>query len=221
MPGPQPPRPYRVKLNVETISAGSLLWRTVQKDFADSHFREDIRDVDGNGLRGGRFDPAADCRYRYSYVALDPLTALAETLLRNTPYSAAGRLVRRVRLNRQMMVVLEATRPLTFVRLVDAADLAAARTDTWLVQAEPPDYPATRRWAHWFRECAARADGIVWPSKRHPGGQVAVLFGDDDRCGKAVKTSPFASRPLDDADGRSWLAGLLAPLATYLEPVEE
>jgi hypothetical protein len=218
MPRGEPPRPYRVELRHQTLSAGTLLWRLGSSRRAPGIFREDILDLRGDGSAGGRFDPTERCRYPYGYVALEPVTTLAESILRDAPYEAAGRLIPRRKYAHKVMACLEATRPLRLIRLVDAEDLAAARTYTWLVHTESPDYPATRQWAHWFRECSRRADGMVWPSKRHPGGQVAMLFGDDDRCGGAVQASPFGTRALGDPDGERWLAGLLEPLLTYLVP---
>jgi hypothetical protein len=213
-----------VELRHQTMSAGSLLWRAVSAHRVGTVFREDIPDVDDDGRLGGRFDPNEACRYPYCYLTLDPVTAVAETILRDAPYQAEGRLILRAKYEHKVMVGMEATRPLSLIRLMDAEDLAAARQDTWIIHAEPRDYPLTRRWAHWYRDCSPRADGLIWPSKRHPGGQVVMLFGDADRAGAgagAVAGSPFGTRKLGDEPGRRWLSGLLEPLATYLEPPAE
>lgn len=217
----EPPRPAMVELRHQTLSAGIPLWRLGSVRRPAAVFREDIPDIADDGRLGGRFDPTKDCSYPYGYVALDPVTAVAEALLRDAPYQAGGRLLPHSKYVHKIMMCLEASRPLTLIRLIDAEDLAAARTDTWLLHAEPPDYPVTRRWAHWFRDCSPRADGIVWPSKRHPGGQVVLLFGDLGRSGSAVGPSPFGARPLGTEEGTRWLAGLLAPLLTFLAPDDD
>jgi hypothetical protein len=48
-----------------------------------------------------------------------------------------------------------------------------------------------------------------------------MLFGDPDRSGSAVGPSPFGSRQLGTEDGTQWLAGLLAPLLTFLDPDDD
>jgi len=216
MPRVEPPRPAMVELRHQKLPAGVPLWRLGSRRRPAGVFQDEILDVDDDGRLGGRFDPTKDCPYPYSYVALDPMTTLAESILRDAPYEAGGRLLPHSKYGHKVMTCLEASRPLQLIRLIDAEDLAAARTDTWLVHAESPDYPVTRRWAHWFRDCSPAADGMIWPSKRHPGGQVVLLFGDLDRCGSVVGPSPFGTRPLGTKDGRRWLAGLLEPLFTFL-----
>jgi hypothetical protein len=221
MPAGTPPVQYRVQLRHQKLSAGTLLWRTISEYRLDSLFRDDIPDVHNDGRYGGRFDPIQRCRYPYVYLGLDPVTAVAETLLRNAPFQAAGRVIPRVKYERKVMAILETTRPLELIRLIDAEDLAAARQDSWIVHAEVGEYPLTRSWAHWYRDCSVRADGLIWPSKRHPAGQVMMLFGDPSRCADAITLSPFGIRKLGDEPGRKWLGGLLEPLLTYLEQPEE
>jgi RES domain-containing protein len=221
MPRVEPPLPAMVELQHQTLAAGMPLWRLGSSRRPAGVFREDIPDVDDTGLKGGRFDPTAACLYPYVYVAMDPVTTLAESILRDAPYQAGGRLLPRSKYAHKVMMCLESTRPLRLVRLIDAEDLAAARNDTWLVHADSPDYPVTRRWAHWFRDCSPKADGMIWPSKRQPGGQVTLLFGDAYRSGTAVGPSPFGTRPLGTPEGERWLAGLLAPLLTFLTSDED
>jgi RES domain-containing protein len=216
MPALDPPRPYVTELRHITVSAGQPMWRVTPLVHLESLFRTDVVDVKGDGKAGGRFDPGSECLYPYTYVALDPLTAIAETMLRSVGYQAAGRLLHRAAYTGRAVSILEPTRELSLISLLEAGDLAAARQDSWLVHAEPRQYPRTRRWGYWFRECSRRADGIIWPSKRHPHGKAVLLFGDPDRCGTALQRAPFGHRALDTEDGEHWLAGLLRPLQTYL-----
>lgn len=217
MPPVEPPRPYLTQLRHISLSAGHLLWRVTPMQYLDDLFRTDVVDTKADGQTGGRFDPTPECLYPYTYVALDPLTAIAETLLRNAEYQAGGQLLPRAKYRERAVSVLEPTRALSLVTLSDLQDLAAARQDTWLVHADAEQYPLTRRWGHWFRECSERADGLIWPSKRNPHGRAILLFGDPDRCGTALRRAPFGHRRLDTADGEQWLAGLLKPLYTYLK----
>lgn len=217
MPPVEPPRPFLPELRHAAIGAGVPMWRVTPVEYLDSLFRNESADVKGDGRAGGRFDPGPDCPYPYTYVALDPVTAIAETLLRNRAFTAAGRLLRRDAYAARAVSILEPTRPLSLISLVEPEDLAAALQDGWLIHAEPRQYPRTRRWAHWFRECSDRADGIIWPSKRQPRGRVVLLFGDVDRAGLAMRRAPFGHRALDTEDGEQWLNGLLRPLHTYLK----
>ena len=104
------------------------------------------------------------------------------------------------------------------VRHLDAADLAAACQDSWLIHTESPDYRMTQRWAHWLRDSSApdgyRPAGLMWPAKRQPGGRAVLLFGD--RCGDVVLCSSFGERPLDDDAGLDWLNLRLALLRTKI-----
>ena len=217
MPPVDPPRPFVSPLRHLTLAAGQPLWRVTPSKHLDDLFRTDVVDVKNDGSCGGRFDPTSECDYPYTYVALDPVTALAETLLRNVAYDAAGRLLRRTAYAGRTVSILETSRALSLISLLEPEDLAAARQDTWLVHAEPEQYPRTRQWAHWFRECSEHADGVIWPSKRRPRGKAIILFGDADRCGTVLRRAPFDHRPLDGDDGERWLAGLLKPLHTYLD----
>jgi hypothetical protein len=158
-------------------------------------------------LRSGRFDPTPECPYPYCYAALDDLTALCEVLLRNLGFSAPSRYLLKKEVAGRRLTLLETEEELWLVSLADAADLAAACQDSWLIHAESPDYEMTQRWAHWLRDSSAPDGrppaGLLWPAKRQPGGRAVLLFGD--RCGDKVRYSSFGERPLDDEAGRKWL----------------
>jgi len=137
-------------------------------------------------------------------------------LLRDVGFSARQRYLLAAAVAGRRLSLLETRAPLWLVSLTDAADLAAAWQDSWLIHAESGDYRMTRRWAHWLRDSVAPDGrppaGLMWPAKREPGGRAVVLFGD--RCGGDVVCSAFGERPLDDVPGREWLNRRLELLRT-------
>jgi hypothetical protein len=184
-----------------------------------SAFREfDRKDYDPDS--GGRFDPTPECPYPYCYAAFDDLTAICEVLLRDVSFTGPTRFLMRRYVKDLQLMILETRRPLWLVSLLDAADLAAAGQDSWLIHAESTEsYKLTREWAHWLRDSetpdGGRPAGLVWRAKREPGGRAVVLFGD--RCADAVVYSPFGVRPLDVGDGLQWLNRRLQLLRTKVK----
>jgi hypothetical protein len=165
----------------------------------------------------GRFDPTPDCKYSYCYAAFDDLTAICEVFLRDVSFTGPTRFLLKCTVKDRQLTILETRRPLWLVSLMCAADLAAARQDSWLIHAESRDcYKVTREWAHWLRNSETPDGegpaGIVWPAKREPGGRAVLLFGD--RCADAIVYSPFGVRPLDSGEGREWLDRRLELLRT-------
>ncbi|MGD0068776.1 MAG: RES family NAD+ phosphorylase [Streptosporangiaceae bacterium] len=218
MPAGNPPPGVRPQPRYTELPAGSFLWRVTRKP-ADggsvSPFLT-VPDADSYDARlGGRFDPTPDCPYPYCYAAFDDLTALCEVLLRNVGFDGPQRYLLKRDIAGRRLAILETTRPLWLVSLQDAADLAAACQDSWLIHTETPNYRITRRWAHWLRDSEAPDGkgpaGLVWLSKRAPNGRVVLLFGD--RCDDAVVFSTFGERRLDDG-GLDWLNLRLAQLRT-------
>ena len=228
MPADIPPKDVDPQPRYVELPAGSFLWRIITQPSADSlvrggpvsPFRAFSADPASYDARfSGRFDPTPECVYSYCYAAMDDLTAIAEVLLRNIGFTGPSRPLARCQVKDKRLAILETSKPLWLVSLVDAADLAAACQDSWLVHAEAADYRITQRWAHWLREgCAPDGRGpagLVWPSKRAPGGQVVLLFGD--RCADAVVYSSLGHRQLD-GDGLDWLNLRLSLLRTKVYP---
>ena len=139
-PGPEPAR--------RTLPAGQLIWRVTRAEFVRSAsvFNKDLAPVDGppDLLRpgssagpgeahdakaairaSGRVDATEeDPGYSYCYAALDDLTAIAETLLRDVPFSAVGRFLPWKDVAGRCLTLYETLRPLSLVALTTAADLA-------------------------------------------------------------------------------------------------
>lgn len=221
MPADIPPKDVLPRPRCAELSAGSFLWRvTTQPSPAAggpaSPFRELPADPDSYDPRwAGRFDPTPECQYPYCYAALEDLTAISEVLLRDVGFTGPERYLTRRDVTGRRLVMLETRKPLWMVSLIDAADLAAAGQDSWLVHTESANYRITQRWAHWLRGSATPDGrgpaGLMWPSKRAPGGRVVLLFGD--RCEDAVVWSSFGERLLD-GDGHDWLNLRLSLLRT-------
>ena len=205
---PAPPKRFRANPRLRPLPADTRLWRVHKRSYAATDFNRRLADVN---FGGGRFDGTDRDPYPTYYAGLEAGTALAEKFLRDVPYKEAGfRTISRRLLSGQRASAVETTQDLTLVDLCSGEALAAVAQTTWLVQAEPADYHATRRWAAWIREQAPTAHGMIWPSKREGGRPALVLFGDrcPDGC---LVTEPCWGQDLDDLEGAVWINHLLAP----------
>jgi hypothetical protein len=216
MPSDSPPKDEPAQPRFLELPAGSFLWRVSGKT-SGSPFMELPSDPDVyDPRRSGRFDPTPECQYSYCYAAFDDLTAICEVLLRDVGFDASLRYLPKREVAGRRLGIVETLQSLWLIRLLDAADLAAARQDSWLVHTDQANYRLTRRWAHWLRDSQApdggQPAGIVWPSKRQPSGRAVLLFGD--RCADAVIWSSFGERRLDDDEGLAWLNRRLFLLRT-------
>jgi hypothetical protein len=223
MPADSPPKNVRPQPRYTELPAGSFLWRVTKQPSPAaggpvSPFRSlpaDLADYDPR--LGGRFDPTPECPYLYCYAAYDDVTAICEVLMRDVGFEGPQRFLLKRDITGRRLVILETRKPLWLVTLQDAADLAAAGQDCWLVHAESTSYRLTRQWAHWLRESEAPDGngpaGLVWQSKRALGGRATLLFGD--RCQDSVVCSSFGERQLD-GDGLDWLNLRLSQLRTQV-----
>jgi RES domain len=208
MPPTPPPDGASAAPAATRLAAGSVLWRVHQRGRCACQFKPVKTD---EVFGGGRFDSTGNDSYDFLYAATDQDTALLETLVRGIPFDHRGwRWIRRVTVAERQLSALVAARDLKLVSLLSTADLAAVRQDEWLVQADPPEYPQTRRWGHWLRAQAGWADGFVWPSRRNLGHPSYVLF--EDRCHDDAlrEQQPACGIDLDGAAGADWLNQQLA-----------
>lgn len=227
MPEGLPPPAERAAPHYYLLPSGSFLWQIARTgpegEPPGPPFRRRAPATDPAASRwGGRFDPDPDAFFPYCYAALDDLTVLSEILLRNVAFTAPERFLDQRASAGRSLVLLETRRPLWLVSLLEAADLAAAWQDTWLIHAENAAYGLTRRWGWWLRDSAGpdgagAPDGIVWPSKRQPTGRVVLLFGD--RCGEDVVRAPFERR-LGGKEGLAWLDRRLSLVRTGIAPAD-
>jgi hypothetical protein len=214
MPAVAPPVDLRAVPVLCPLPAGTVLWRTHEKDFADQLFNEEQSHPQ---FGRGRFDGAPPDEYPYCYAGLSNTTALMERFLRGVPFNERGeRVLRRVAVAGHQLSTLELLDDLQLVSLQSQQDLAAVRQDSWLIHAEAPEYSKTSAWAHWIRQLAPTAAGMIWPSKRDIDGRAVVLFGD--RCGTLVL--PGLDEPIDlaTADGAAYLNQELAMYKVTIRP---
>ncbi|MEU8147475.1 RES family NAD+ phosphorylase [Nonomuraea sp. NPDC048901] len=208
MPNRKPPTGFRATPHLLVLPLRSRLWRVHGQQYKSTDFNS--RPADDN-FGGGRFDGTDRDPYPYFYAGLEAGTALAETLLRSIPYNEKGnRKIPRASVRGRRASVVETTQALTLVDLCSEEALAAVAQDTWLTQADPDDYHATRRWASWIRCQASAAHGLIWPSRRLSARPALVLFGDrcPDGC---LVADPAAGGDLDDLEGAIWVNRFLAP----------
>jgi hypothetical protein len=189
-------------------AARSTGFTSVFREFSEAKFDPEF---------AGRFDPTEKDPYSYCYAAFDDLTAICEVLLRDQSFQSPTRYLPKKAVEDYQLTILETRAHLWLVSLLDAADLAAVGQDSWLIHAESAAcYKITREWARSLRDTGAPDGngpaGLVWPSKREPGGRSVLLFGD--RCANSVVYSPFGVRPLDHGEGKDWLNRRLEVLCT-------
>ncbi|MYU25981.1 RES family NAD+ phosphorylase [Streptomyces sp. SID8352] len=220
MGGYVPPQGAPMEPLFTGLPSGSLLWRCHVDQYAVGEFNP----VPAHEFfKGSRFDSTEKDPYPYLYAALDPVTALAEVLLRSVEYGTRPGgggpvIVRQIPWAQASRYVLSAVRTVEEVRLVDlttAEGLAAVWQDDWLVTSM--DYAQTRYWVRLIREHSPSAQGLCWGSKRCLPRRALQLFGD--RAGGVLDPRPQECHRLDSAAGLREVNRLLAPLhAVVSEP---
>lgn len=222
MPGCAPPSGYDGTPHRYLLGRGSCLWRVHNRRYCARSFKAVPSDPH---FGGARFDATASDDYPFYYAALDQVTALAETLLRDLHPDDRGMrvLTGPARVERQMSG-LTLTRDIELVSLIDGKDLAAIGQDAWLVTASGAEYAQTRAWAHWLRRQATWAHGFVWDSLRDRGHLAIVLFGDrltaafgPDYERVLLHEVPELAIGLDDKAQTEWLKKLLEPYRVTVE----
>jgi hypothetical protein len=222
---------YRGRPNAYTLNANQRLWRVHSHRHSAAEFNPgpsaehesaghtggpDARHAGGHD--GGRFGSTLEHPYAYYYAGSEQTTAIAEVLLRDElRFNESGyRVLPRQVVLRLRISAVQTVRPLTLVSLCSGPDLAAAAVGVWLVQGgSAPD--ASRAAAHWLRDRAPWADGLIWTSTIDLGKPAVVLF--QDRCGPdAITELPNHAIDLSDDKGIGWLNEALAPYHTQVRP---
>lgn len=213
-----PPSRFHGTVATHVLPAGRVVSRVHSFGWAAVSFNP----VQSNVLFGGsRFDSTSADPYPYLYAGVDDSVALAETLLRDIPADdRGGRFLPKRAWRNRTVSRLETTTPLTLVSLRSGTDLAAIGQDTWLVWCDAADYPQTRAWAHWLRSIHPCAAGLVWLSKREPGKEAYVFFGDRCPPGTFIDApGPLApAAPFVDPVAAAWLRAALRPYRVTIRP---
>lgn len=215
MPPTGPPTRYKGTPCTYTLPAGTVLHRVHGRDRLAAGFNPAVADMH---FGGGRFDPTIEDKYPYLYAASTERTALAEALLRSLPFNESGiRILPRAMVKGRRISAMVVAAEMRLLALLTTTHLAAVGQDEWLVHADPPEYGKTRRWAHWLRQQAPSAHGMIWPSKRDLGEKALILFGD--RCQPDhLRPASLPSYDLDDRAGTEWLKDMLADYRVTIFP---
>jgi hypothetical protein len=215
MPLARPPIAPKMPPASAVLRAGTRLWRVHLRTWSGAEFNDISSDPH---FGGNRFDSTPDDPFHYLYAALDPQTALLETLVRDIPFDDKGkRMIRRSAVRELRITAIELGRDLKLISLLTTTDLARACQDEWLTSTSPAEYPQTRRWCQWLRSRSAWAQGMIWRSARCLDSQSLVLFGDRIPV-LAVRVIPGTTIALDSVEGAAWLNRLMQPYLISVRP---
>ncbi|MFD8993355.1 RES family NAD+ phosphorylase [Streptomyces abikoensis] len=211
MTGNVSPALYTMRPRAYLLPAGTEWWRVHNRARPATQFNPVSADAHfgGNRFDGTSYDP-----YPYLYLASDPATALAETLLRSLDFDTASgmRLVPYAAIAHKALSAVRTRRDHKLISLISEEDLAAVCQDSWLLETEGDGYAKTRRWASELRAQDPEAAGLVWQSRRRRPRLASVLF--QDRCGE----EPLTALPVEEFHDLGSPAGvdavnrILAPL---------
>ncbi|MFH8976642.1 RES family NAD+ phosphorylase [Streptomyces sp. NPDC017890] len=216
MVGQIPPEGVAMEPVTTELPAGTLLWRCHEARYGVGQYNPRTAH---EHFKGSRFDSTEKDPYPYLYAALDPVTALAEVLLRSVEFDdrAAVRQVPWAQASRYLLSAVRTVSDVTLVDLTSAEGLAAVWQDDWLVTSM--EYAQTRYWVRLIRANSLDAQGLCWTSKRCMPRRALQFFGD--RCPEPL----FASRPeeyyrLDSPSGLAEANRLLGPLRAVISEPE-
>jgi hypothetical protein len=213
-PVPPPENPAGTPELVQ-LPANTVLYRIHPIAFQSTAFNPSLAH---RYFGGGRFDATSDDEYAFLYAGDTELGTVAETLLRDSPIDATGAItVPHVSVHARRLSAIELTGDLTLVKLIGLEALRRCSQDTWLVQANPPEYPQTRHWGHWIRSQAEDAAGFVWPSKRDPTRSSYILFKERCPPHPLREAAPPVDDTFDDPGGLAHLRTILATLNADVE----
>jgi hypothetical protein len=215
MPLARPPATPKMPPASVVLTGGTRLWRVHPRTWSGAEFN-DVRSDPHFG--GNRFDSTPDDPFHYLYAALDPQTALLETLVRGIPFDDKGkRIIRRSAVRELRVTAIELRRDLKLISLLTTTDLARACQDEWLTSTQPAEYPQTRRWCQWLRSRSGWAQGMIWRSARSLDSESLMLFGDRIPV-LALRVIPGTTIDLDSVDGAAWLNRLMQPYMISVRP---
>jgi hypothetical protein len=210
VPRYDPPTDFAGQPHGYLLPPRTRLWRLHEARYPACVFNPSLA---GHCRPGNRFDATKTDPYGFTYAAREQSTAIAERFLRGQQFDGpAGRLIPYRALQGCRISAVEVAYELRLTTLLSAVDLAAVSQDDWLVQAEPAEFPDTRRWGHWLRAIDPTTQGLIWQSRRDRPHDVVVLF--EDRCGPGSPLQPLGLPhiDLDTPDGVKVLQGHAAAL---------
>jgi RES domain len=194
----RPPAAYAGTPALTVLPSETVLFRVHQAAYPPASFNPT---PSHRYYGGGRFDATDDDRYSYLYAGESVDVAIAETLLRDLPLDAAGvRLLPSAKVRGRRISAVRTKADMEIVSLRSGTDLGAVAQDPWLTTCDPRDYAQSRHWAHWIRAQAPAAAGCVWLSRREPGRQAFVLFGDRGAAHAMEAVTDPRVPPGDEAD---------------------
>ncbi|MER7189819.1 RES family NAD+ phosphorylase [Streptomyces flaveolus] len=222
MSGFFPTTPLELRPNRQSVPAGTELWRVHKTKYAPDQFNPNLADVHDHRA-GSRFDGTVLDPYHSLYLAADPTTALAESVLRSRPFDPrySMRYIPWVTVRGRSLSALRTRCDLSLVSLLGEQDLAAVCQDSTLLEDER-NYPQARRWASEIRARTPDIVGLVWQSRRNRPERALVLFHDRfDDChgcdGKPLEVLPDAGiADLGSDAGIDRANELLAPLRSEI-----
>ncbi|MEV7869640.1 RES family NAD+ phosphorylase [Streptomyces sp. NPDC088124] len=173
-----PMTPLELSPNRQVVPAGTELWRVHKSTYAPDQFNPTLADVHDHRA-GSRFDGTALDPYHSLYLAADPTTALAESVLRSRPFDPrySMRYIPWITVRGRSLSALRTRCDLSLVSLIGERDLAAVCQDSTLLEDER-NYPQARRWASEIRAQTPDIVGLVWQSRRNRPQHALVLFHD-------------------------------------------
>ncbi|MEU6367277.1 RES family NAD+ phosphorylase [Streptomyces sp. NPDC046931] len=218
MVGQIPPAEATMEPVLTLLPADTLIWRCHRHRYGAAEFNPRTAH---EFFKGSRFDSTEKDPYPFLYAALDPVTALAEVLLRSVEFGdrSAIRQIPWAQASAYALSAVRTAEDLVLVDLTSAEALAAVWQDDWLVDCRPDDYPQTRYWVRLIREHSKRAQGLRWTSKRCRPRPALQFFGD--RCaGQPLTTRSESSLRLDSDTDVQEVNRMLGPLRAVISTPE-
>lgn len=174
MPPYKPPGVCPDTPNYFTLVAASSWYRI----HSDGRLGEEPRsDAATSGFSGGRFDSRTG-DYSYLYAGETLAAAVAETILRDQPFSSTGRrVVERSRLVGRSYSKLEIAASTSVMDLRGNENLSKIGQDSWLTTCDSNMYSLTREWCDAIRSWFPALSGIIWRARFADPKTAIVLFG--------------------------------------------
>ncbi|GAK25646.1 RES family NAD+ phosphorylase [Serratia liquefaciens] len=162
----------KININKRTLKAGTPLYRIHREKYAGDAFN-------GSTEGDARFSPIRDQSNKVIatvYAGDNTKVALCEVPLHDLDFS-----LRHVGFNVGRLAGLVHTELIVKAELqlavLDQPGLAKMRASKKVAHCDAVHYQVTRKWAEAIHAQHKEIQGMVWPSKQHPGNAY-VLFGD-------------------------------------------